>query len=69
MALQTVILVAAYFGEEEISWGSEDQKMIGLIVSVLCIQIVGIFGAIVTAFFSKRFGNIITLIILIFFGR
>ena len=46
MALQTVLLVAAYFGEEEIAWADSNQKTVGLIVSILLIQIVAIFGAI-----------------------
>ena len=62
MALQTVLLVAAYFGEEEISWADSNQKTIGLIVSILLIQIVVIFGAILTARASERFGNIRVLI-------
>ena len=62
MALQTVLLVAAYFGEEEIAWTNGSEKTVGLIVSILLIQIVGIFGAILTARASERFGNIPVLI-------
>ena len=62
MALQTVLLVAAYFGEEEIAWSDSNQKTVGLIVSILLIQIVAIFGAILTARASERFGNIKVLI-------
>lgn len=62
MALQTVLLVAAYYGEEEIAWVSSSEKTIGLIVSILLIQIVAIFGAILTARASERFGNIPVLI-------
>ena len=62
-ALQTVILIATYFGEEEILWASSEQKTIGLIVSIMLIQIVGIFGAYATAAASKRFGNISTLVV------
>ena len=62
MALQTVLLVAAYFGEEEIAWVDSNQKTIGLIVSILLIQIVAIFGAILTARASERYGNIRVLI-------
>ena len=62
-ALQTVILIATYFGEEEIMWASSEQKTIGLIVSIMLIQIVGIFGAYATAAASKRFGNISTLVV------
>jgi UMF1 family MFS transporter len=43
-------------------WANREQKTIGLIVSILLIQIVGIFGAYATAFASKKFGNITTLI-------
>ena len=67
MALQTVMLVAAYFGEEEISWGSSKEKTLGLIVSILLIQVVAIFGAILTARASKYFGNIPVLIFINFF--
>ena len=65
-ALQTVILIAAYFGEQEILWTSSQQKTIGLIVSIMLIQIVAIFGAYATAAASKRFGNISTLVVVNF---
>lgn len=65
-ALQTVILIATYFGEEEIMWGSTQQKTIGLIVSILLIQIIAIFGAYATAYASKKFGNISTLVVVNF---
>ena len=65
-ALQTVILIAAYFGEQEIKWTSSQQKTIGLIVSIMLIQIVAIFGAYATAVASKRFGNISTLVVVNF---
>jgi UMF1 family MFS transporter len=65
-ALQTVMLIAAYFGEEEIKWGSNQEKTIGLIISIMLIQIVAILGAFITAHASKRFGNILTLIIINF---
>ena len=66
MALQTVMLVAAYFGEEEIAWANSNEKTVGLIVSILLIQIVAIFGAILTAKASERFGNIPVLILINF---
>ena len=62
-ALQTVILIAAYFGEEEILWPDTSQKTIGLIVSILLIQLVGIIGAYMTARASEKFGSIPILII------
>ena len=63
MAVQTVMLIAAYFGEEEIAWGSDDQRTIGLISSILLIQLVAIIGATITAKASEKFGNIPTLIV------
>ncbi|TYP75238.1 UMF1 family MFS transporter [Aquimarina intermedia] len=62
MAVQTVMLVATYFGEQEIDWGGDGNKTMGLIVSILLIQIVAVGGAILTSRCSKRFGNITTLI-------
>ncbi len=63
MAVQTVMLVATYFGEQEINWGDDDQKTIGLISSILIIQLVAILGAYLTSKSSDRFGNIPTLIV------
>ncbi|MEB8347120.1 MFS transporter [Flavobacteriaceae bacterium KMM 6898] len=63
MAVQTVMLIATYFGEEEISWGSDNERTMGLIISILVIQIVAILGATLTAKASKAFGNIKTLIV------
>jgi len=62
MAVQTIMLVATYFGEQEINWGSQSEKTMGLIVSILIIQIVAVFGAILTSRSSAKFGNINTLI-------
>ena len=62
-ALQTVLLIAAYFGEQEINW-PQDEKTIGLIFSILLIQLIAILGAILTSKLSEKFGNIFTLIIL-----
>ena len=64
MAVQTIMLVAVYFGEEEILWGTNASKTTGLIVSILVIQIVAVLGAIVTSKVSARLGNIKTLIII-----
>ncbi|MDO6761568.1 MFS transporter [Tamlana sp. 2_MG-2023] len=62
MAVQTIMLVAVYFGEQEISWGTDDEKTLGLIVSILVIQLVAILGAFLTSRASAKFGNIKTLI-------
>lgn len=63
MAVQTIMLVAVYFGEEEIDWGGADAKTQGLIVSILVIQLVAVLGAFLTSVASSKFGNIKTLII------
>ena len=62
MAVQTIMLVAVYFGEEEISWGGDSKKTMGLIGSILIIQLVAIFGAFLASKASAKFGNIKTLI-------
>ncbi len=62
MAVQTVMLVATYFGEQEINWGDSDQKTLGLISSILIIQLVAVLGSFLTSKASSRFGNINTLI-------
>ena len=64
MAVQTVMLVATYFGEQEINWGSDDQKTIGLISSILIIQLVAVIGAQLTSKASSKFGNLPTLIVI-----
>ena len=64
MAVQTVMLVATYFGEQEITWGGDDAKTMGLIVSILIIQLVAVGGAILTSRASGRFGNIPVLIVI-----
>lgn len=64
MAVQTVMLVATYFGEQEIRWESKSAATTGLISCILLIQIVAIFGALLTSKASKKYGNITTLIFL-----
>lgn len=62
MAVQTVMLIAAYFGEEEIAWGTESERTTGLIVSILVIQLVAVAGATLTARASRAYGNVPTLV-------
>ncbi len=62
MAVQTIMLVAVYFGEKEILWVDDNEKTLGLIGSILIIQIVAILGAVLTSKASYVFGNIKTLI-------
>ena len=63
MAVQTIMLVATYFGIEELDWG-ETNSTTGLIVSILLIQLVAIAGAVLTSRASAKFGNIQTLIVI-----
>ncbi|HUH51554.1 MAG TPA: MFS transporter [Flavobacterium sp.] len=63
MAVQTVMLVATYFGEQEITWG-ENEKTMGLIVSILVIQLIAAVGASFTSKASEKFGNIPVLIVI-----
>jgi len=62
MAVQTVMLVATYFGEREIKWADSEEKTSGLIISILVIQLVAILGAIITSKLAQKWGNIKTLI-------
>ncbi len=61
MAVQTVMLVATYFGTQEVDWG-EGGATTGLIISILLIQLVAIAGAFVASSLSRKHGNINTLI-------
>ncbi|MCM5662926.1 MFS transporter [Galbibacter mesophilus] len=62
MGVQTVMLVASYFAEEELAWESDSQRTTGLIISILLIQLVAVLGATITSRASEKFGNIKTLI-------
>ncbi len=63
MAVQTVMLVATYFGTEEVTW-EEGGATMGLILSILLIQVVAIFGAFIASRLSKKYGNIKVLIVI-----
>ncbi|KQO21349.1 MFS transporter permease [Flavobacterium sp. Leaf82] len=62
MAVQTVLLVATYFGAQEIQWETKEEGTIGLIISILLIQLIAVAGAVITSRASAKFGNIPTLI-------
>lgn len=64
MAVQTVMLVATYFGAQEIQWASQEESTIGLIKCILIIQLVAVVGAVLTSRASAKFGNIPTLIVI-----
>lgn len=62
MAVQTVMLVATYFGAQEIQWSSKEEGTTGLIICILLIQLVAVLGALLTSKASEKFGNLPTLI-------
>jgi UMF1 family MFS transporter len=64
MAVQTVMLVATYFGAQEISWKNAEESQIGLITCILLIQLIAILGAFLTSRASEKFGNIKVLLFL-----
>lgn len=65
MGVQTVMLMAVYFGTKEINWPSDDAKTQGLIISVIIIQIIAILGAWLLAKLSAKKGNIIALFVVV----
>jgi len=64
MAVQTVMLIATYFGAQEIQWKDAEESQIGLITCILLIQLIAILGAFLTSRASAKFGNIKVLIFL-----
>lgn len=62
IAVQTVMLAATYFAEEELAWKNDSQRTFGLIVSILLIQLIAVAGAITTSIASGKYGNVKTLI-------
>ena len=61
MAVQTIMLIATYFGIEELEWGEQDPTT-GLIVSILLIQLVAVAGATLTSRLAIAYGDIKILI-------
>ncbi len=62
MAVQTVMLAATYFGEQELEWGSDSERTTGLIISILLIQLIAVVGAMLMARLSERIGNVMALV-------
>lgn len=74
MAVQTVMLVATYFGTQEITWKDPNDITLGffekiffvsstgLIICILLIQLIAVLGAFLTSRASGKFGNIKVLI-------
>ena len=67
MAVQTVMLIATYFGAQEIQWSSKSESTTGLIICILLIQLVAVLGAFLTSRASSKFGNISTLKVIVSF--
>jgi MFS transporter, UMF1 family len=65
MGVQTVMVVAVLFARNEVIWQDEQTKTTSLIVSILIIQFVGIAGSYIFSMFSKKIGNINSLLIAI----
>jgi|TARA_R110000782_G_scaffold110863_1_gene200410 MFS transporter, UMF1 family len=66
MGVQTIMLMAVFFGTKEIEWSSNEEMQTGLIVSILVIQFIAIAGAQGMAFLSRKIGNIKTLLFVVF---
>jgi UMF1 family MFS transporter len=64
MAVQTVMLVATYFGAQEINWTDDEESQTGLITCILLIQLIAVLGAFLTSRASGKFGNVKVLIYL-----
>ncbi|WP_370870432.1 MFS transporter [Daejeonella sp.] len=60
MGVQTIMLVAAGFGEKVLKLGTSK-----LIAIILIIQLVAIIGALIMSFFAKRYGNIQVIIVVL----
>ena len=65
MGVQTIMLVAAGFGEKVLKLGTAK-----LIAIILIIQLVAILGALIMSYFAKKYGNIqvIIAVILVWIG-
>lgn len=66
MGVQTIMIMAVFFGTKEIAWSTPEEKDAGLIISILLIQFIAVAGAYLTAFISKKIGNIKALGIIVF---
>ena len=66
MAVQTIMLVAVYFGTKEINWGDGADAKMGLIISVLLIQLIAIPGSIALSKVSELKGNLFALKLVLF---
>jgi MFS transporter, UMF1 family len=65
MAVQTIMIMAVYFGSKEIKWDDDAHAQLGLIVSVILIQLIAVPGAIGLSKLSEKIGNIKALILVV----
>lgn len=67
MGVQTVMLLAVLFASKEINWIDDGEwwqsSKIGLIVSIILIQLIAVAGAYVLSSLSRRIGNLRTLML------
>tara|TARA_B100001059_G_scaffold75947_1_gene73545 strand:+ start:27337 stop:28695 length:1359 start_codon:yes stop_codon:yes gene_type:complete len=67
MGVQTVMLLAVLFASKEINWIEDGEwwqsDKIGLIVSIILIQLIAVSGAYALSSLSKKIGNLKTLMI------
>ena len=66
MAVQTIMIMAIYFGTKEINWVNENEKSTGLIIAIIMIQLLAIIGALILSKLSYKIGNLNALKIVIF---
>ena len=66
MAVQTIMIMAIYFGTKEINWANENEKSTGLIIAIIMIQLLAIIGALILSKLSYKIGNLSALKIVIF---
>ena len=58
MGVQTLLIAAVFFAAKAIDWPSKDEKDIGMISSVIIIQVSAVLGALGSSLLSKKIGNI-----------
>jgi len=67
MGVQTVMLLAVLFASKEINWIDDGEwwqsDKIGLIVSIILIQLIAVIGAYALSRLSKKIGNLKTLMV------
>ena len=66
MGVQTIMVMAVLFARKEIIWPDETTKTNSLIISILLIQFLGIAGAYIFSWMSRKIGNVKALGVSIF---